>query len=278
VTGERERRWTAERLCFDGVASAAGPAPISPAAGRRFGSRRLRRAFFQEYMFRALGEVRGKCVLDLGCGRGRDAILLAKLGARVTGLDISPASVEFVTRCATAEGVAERTSVVCSPLETAPLPASAFDVIWCHNVLHHLTEELELVMERVTRWAKPGARVIITEPVSLCRALWWLRGRLPGAIATTGEDTWTEHERPLGREDIALLRRHVPGLAIRHFGFLGRAERFVLAGAEYEESPALRRLVAWLLAHADYGLLSLPLAKNIACRVVMEGRVEKRAA
>ncbi|MEW5937923.1 MAG: class I SAM-dependent methyltransferase, partial [Candidatus Thermoplasmatota archaeon] len=40
-------------------------------------------------MFRMLGNIRGKKVLDLGCGEGYNTRLMAKKGARVTGVDFS---------------------------------------------------------------------------------------------------------------------------------------------------------------------------------------------
>src|SRR6202046_1336618 len=46
--------------------------------------------FALEYAFYLLGDVRGKTVLDFGCGTGENAVPLVKLGARVIGMDISP--------------------------------------------------------------------------------------------------------------------------------------------------------------------------------------------
>jgi 2-polyprenyl-3-methyl-5-hydroxy-6-metoxy-1,4-benzoquinol methylase len=43
-----------------------------------------------EYAFHLLGDVRGKSVLDLGCGSGESVVILAHLGAKVLGIDISP--------------------------------------------------------------------------------------------------------------------------------------------------------------------------------------------
>jgi len=47
-------------------------------------------AFTLEYAFSLLGDIRGKTVLDLGCGTGENVIPLTELGARVVGIDISP--------------------------------------------------------------------------------------------------------------------------------------------------------------------------------------------
>ncbi len=44
-------------------------------------------------------------VLDMGCGQGRDAIPLARMGFEVIGLDSSKVGVEQVNECAVAEGL-----------------------------------------------------------------------------------------------------------------------------------------------------------------------------
>jgi len=53
--------------------------------------------------------VAGKRVLDLGCGSGEVSIFAARLGARVTGLDIVEGMVQVARREAAAAGVADRT-------------------------------------------------------------------------------------------------------------------------------------------------------------------------
>src|SRR5512140_1906220 len=45
-----------------------------------------------------LGEVRGKSLLDYGCGMGEESIYLAKLGAKVTGVDISEVGITSLRR------------------------------------------------------------------------------------------------------------------------------------------------------------------------------------
>src|SRR5262245_59076354 len=45
--------------------------------------------FAIEYSYNLLGDVRGKDVLELGCGDGENTVLLAHRGARVCGVDVS---------------------------------------------------------------------------------------------------------------------------------------------------------------------------------------------
>src|SRR5437764_3212090 len=46
--------------------------------------------YFLEYSFYSLGDVRGKTVLDYGCGAGENATVLSMLGANTVGVDLSP--------------------------------------------------------------------------------------------------------------------------------------------------------------------------------------------
>ena len=56
--------------------------------------------------FARLGGVRGKAVLDYGCGHGMAAVVLARAGAAVTGFDLSPGYVAEAAERARANGVA----------------------------------------------------------------------------------------------------------------------------------------------------------------------------
>jgi SAM-dependent methyltransferase len=48
-----------------------------------------REGFLDDWMLREVGDVRGLDVIDLGCGEGRFARMLAQRGTRVTGVDSS---------------------------------------------------------------------------------------------------------------------------------------------------------------------------------------------
>ena len=55
-----------------------------------------------------LGEVRGRSILHLQCHFGIDTLCLARLGARVTGVDLSDTAVEEARRLADEAGLDAR--------------------------------------------------------------------------------------------------------------------------------------------------------------------------
>jgi ubiquinone/menaquinone biosynthesis C-methylase UbiE len=58
-----------------------------------------------ELELKLLGNVRDKDVLEVGCGGGQNAIVLAKWGARSVGLDISEEQIRYARKLARKEGV-----------------------------------------------------------------------------------------------------------------------------------------------------------------------------
>ena len=54
----------------------------------------LRTGMLDSWILDALGDVRGKRALDIGCGEGRFSRLLAGLGAEVTGIDLTEPLIE----------------------------------------------------------------------------------------------------------------------------------------------------------------------------------------
>ncbi len=265
----RAERWVSEAAFFDRLAEQARNtmAPIDTRVLRRY-SGGLRRRFSKELRLKLLGDVRGRRVLDLGCGDGTNATLLALRGAKVTGIDISPGQIEISRRRAEVNGVTRRTRFICSPLEMADLPANHFDIIWADGILHHVIPELDQVLTQAVRWARSGAQVVLSEPVNRLPFLRRLRLRLP--IHTDA----TPDERPLERDELAVVKRHLPGLKVRPLALASRFDRFVLKG-DYETASLPRRLLCEAMHAFDYGVLSLPLVGRLGGMAVLHGRILK---
>ena len=62
---------------------------VPPRIFRRYQAPPADTPFAIEYTYNLLGDVRGKDVLELGCGDGENTVLLAHRGARVCGVDVS---------------------------------------------------------------------------------------------------------------------------------------------------------------------------------------------
>jgi len=238
--------------------------PTEPSVLDRY--RNPRGLFPKEFCFQLLGDLRGKAILELGCGEGEDAVLLAKLGARVTGLDVSPLSIELARRRAALDGVADRTDFRCAQLDEAGLPERSFDVVFVDNVLHHMLDDLDGTLRALLRAAKPGALFLCIEPVNLSKLLRRVRFLVPVHTEVT------PGERPLEKRDLEILHRHLPGLRRRHFNFLGRLGRFVIPDYRYERAPWWRRQLLDLLARIDRAVLAFAPLHFLGGMAVMHAR------
>ncbi len=108
---------------FDALYSGQGPFI------RRAINKWFRKSCFQCYLktLKACEPITGKSVVDVGCGPGRYAVVLAQNGARkVLGIDISPAMIEHSREHARAAGVGDRCEFVVADFATYPL-AETFD-------------------------------------------------------------------------------------------------------------------------------------------------------
>lgn len=240
-----------ERAFFDRVASAATVAPMGRDVLERYAAPKHPHLFGKELMFRLAGDLRGKRVLEVGCGEGVASVQLAYCGADVDAVDISPVSIDVGRRRAAANDVAVNFRVADVTRDDVAPPVT-YDVVWCDLILHHLTDSLGAVMDGVKRWLKPGGVFIAREPVAYAGWLKEARRLVPVTVDATDD------EQPLRKDEVDVIAARFPDLRRRYFRILARADRL---GAGL---PVLRGL-----ARLDNALLMLPGTKGLAGNVVM---------
>lgn len=103
-----------------------------------------------------LADLRGRTVLDAGCGMGRFAEICADAGAEVWGVDLSEA-VE-----AAVGNLGSRTNVrlLQADIMALPFADSSFDFVYSIGVLHH-TPDTRAAFLQLARLVKPGGRISI---------------------------------------------------------------------------------------------------------------------
>lgn len=112
--------------------------------------------------FRLLGDVRGRRMLDFGCGAGHAAVYLALMGAEVWGFDLAPIGVQRAQQLAARYGVSAQARFECMDAATLTYPADYFDIVLGIGVLHHVIKYPQ-VAENTVRILKPGGRAYFVE-------------------------------------------------------------------------------------------------------------------
>ena len=102
----------------------------------------------------------GMVCVDLGCGGGRLALELARLGATVVGVDVSDAMIERMESQAKKEGLSGVKGIV-SPIEHLSLPAESVDLVISNYALHHLLDaDKAKVVRAAYGWLRPGGHLV----------------------------------------------------------------------------------------------------------------------
>ena len=129
---------------------------------------RHRYSVYAPWMPRVMGfdKFPGASLLEIGCGMGTDLLQFARGGARCTGVDLTPRSVE-ITRHRFALYGMDGTFMI-GDGEQLPFASDSFDVVYSNGVLHHTPDTARAIRE-VHRVLRPGgvAKVMLYHRNSL---------------------------------------------------------------------------------------------------------------
>lgn len=227
----------------------------------------------------ALGPLRGKRLLDVGCGLGEASVFFALEGADVTATDISPGMLNATQKLAAANNVSLRT-VASASEDLSMVTEELFDVIYAGNTLHHV--DIAESLARLLPLLKDDGVFVSWDPVAYNPVINVYRW-----IAT---EVRTADEHPLTLGDIRGIRRHFRSSQVRWF-WLTTLLVFIIMAVVQGRSPNKERFWkkvveeadqwAWLylpLEVLDKAILKLcPFVRPLCWNVVVIGRGPKRA-
>jgi SAM-dependent methyltransferase len=164
-----------------------------------------------------------KCI-DLGCGTGAFTRRLAQFELDLTGVDISPRSIERAAQ----QNPGQRYEV--RDIMATGLPDASVDIAVFSGVLHHLPTARERAgaLTEARRLLRPGGRVFGFDPHSGSPSMWLYRDPRSPLYSSVGK---TENEVLLGRAQMRheLTAAGFTGVSAEGIG--GITYRYVESGA-----------------------------------------------
>jgi len=104
----------------------------------------------------------GRSVLEIGTGKGRFLVELARHTAAITTVDIAAEEQRCARLNARYEGVEKRIRFVLRDAVHLPWRAATFDAAVTMNAMHHIGH-FEQVLEEILRVVKPGGKIVLAD-------------------------------------------------------------------------------------------------------------------
>jgi SAM-dependent methyltransferase len=168
-----------------------------------------------------VGDVRGRQVLDVGCGEGRFCRVLKELGAEVVGIDPTP---EFLAKGRQADPDGQFALAVG---EALPFADKAFDVVVSYLVLIDIPDFRRSILE-AARVLKPGGRFVVANLNSFIttRPNAYYRDAEGRKLHVAVEEYYTERPQIVSWAGIEVVNYHRP--------FEAYVQAFLAAGLTLE--------------------------------------------
>lgn len=150
-----------------------------------------------------LDGLRGRRVLEIGCGMGLHTETMVRAGARVTAVDLTSTAIEATGRRLALKGI--DAFLVQGDAERLPFPDHVFDFVWSWGVIHHSS--------RTARIVRQIARVLTRE--GECRIMVYNREGMSARVAF-----WRDHVlkgRFVRHSFDETLWRSTDGFTARHY-------------------------------------------------------------
>ncbi len=205
------------------------------------------RLSFRHYLSLVRDGCAGKRILEYGCGPDGAAFDLARLGAKVTGIDISDVAI------ARAQETADRQGLTTADFrrmdaERMEFPDGSFDLIIGTGILHHLN--LGDALPEISRTLRQHGRAVFLEPLGhnpLIRFYRWLTPQMRSA-----------DEHPLLIGDFRQMHKHFGRVDLYPYHLSS------LAAVPFRGTRAFERVLGALEAIDGAVFRMLPIARRYA--------------
>lgn len=173
-------------------------------------------------------------VADIGCGTGAATLVLASQlpNARITAVDLFPELLDVLKQRAGAAGCSERIETLAESMDTLPLAAESFDLIWSEGAIYNMG--FGKGVEAWRPFLKPGGVLAVSE-------ITWLRPDAPDEIFEHWNANYPE---------IATATEKIATLESTGYDLVGY---FVLPASNWIDNyydPTERRIPSFLRRHA----------------------------
>jgi len=110
--------------------------------------------------------IKGKYILDVGCGNGYDSLLFTSYGAKVVGIDISPESIKTSQKNSKIFHLDDSVQFEVGDATKLRFPSNSFDIVYSFSVIDHIPtgEGRQQAINEMARVVKPEGHVVNTGP------------------------------------------------------------------------------------------------------------------
>jgi 2-polyprenyl-3-methyl-5-hydroxy-6-metoxy-1,4-benzoquinol methylase len=189
----------------------------------------------------------GMTVLELGCGTGYFTRELARSGANIVAIDVSPELLEI----ARADCSAPSVRYEIQNASALSYPDAVFDSVVGSSVLHHL--EIEEALREIYRVLKPGGTIYFTEPnmlnpqIAIQKNVLWVKRKLGDSPDETAFFRWPLRRlvKQTGFHDVRVdpfdfLHPKTPGPLVHRLNRVGRFLEKIAVISEFAGSLCIR--------------------------------------
>lgn len=122
------------------------------------------RSSLKEIELGLLGDIKGKNVLHLQCHFGQDSISMARLGAKVTGIDLSDLAIESARKLASESNIESTTEFICCDIYDLPNHLDEkFDIVFSSYGTIGWLPDLDKWAKVISHFLKPGGTFVFVE-------------------------------------------------------------------------------------------------------------------